>query len=78
MFNLVGVYSSCTNTRDHTADKVWLCKVVYMHTLLRLSTMNGRNIPCACVCAHMHVCVCVHVHVHAVCACVYVHVHVYV
>ena len=60
VFNLVGVYSSCTNTRDHTADKVWR-KVVYMHPLLRLSTMNGRNIPCACV--HMHV------HVQCTCTC---------
>ena len=33
----------------YTAGKVWLCKIVYMYPLLRLSTMNGKNILCACV-----------------------------
>ena len=66
VFNLVGVYSSYTNTRDHTADKVWLYNVVYMHPLLRLSTMNGKNILCACVseCAYACMCLCV-----CACAC---------
>ena len=63
-----------------TADKVWLCKVVYMHTLLRLSTKNGKNIPCTCVrvctCMYVSVCTCMCMLCVCVCGCVCMSVYV--